>query len=228
MYRDYYTILRRIKMPENQAHGKFWEQELARNVYRATDAELASISHTASIDIPRACNHLDCTDVSIKVTGGRSVDMGDVVRVYNEVSSGEPIHLVVISWTQVSATTKRLQRIVEIDLTNSVELLFGTATIADIKALVDYVKSVPNHGRTAAHQATYKNMATDLSRRCGGALRYAPKVDSKTQRRVQCSFRNFLQFVQQNSERVIATSTTCEFRGGTIADTCLSTRRVRH
>lgn len=215
-------------MPENQAHGKFWEQELARKVYRATDAELASISHTASIDIPRACNHLDCTDVSIKVTGGRSVDMGDVARVYHEVSSGEPIHLVVVSWTQASATTKRLQSITEIDLTDSAELLFGTATLQDIQALVDYVKSVPHHGRTAAHQTTYKRMAADLSRQCGGALRYAPKVDSKTQRRVQCSFRNFLQFVQQHPGRIIATSTTCEFRGGTIADTCLSTRRVRN
>jgi hypothetical protein len=215
-------------MPENQGHGKFWERELGLNVYRATEAELASISHTANIDIPRAFNRLDGTDVSIKVTGGRSVDIGDIVRVYKEVSSGEPIHLVVISWTQVNSTTKRLQSIVEIDLTNSTELLFGTATLLDIEALVDYVKSIPHYGRTAEHQVTYKKMASSLKRQRGGWLSYAPKVDSAKQRRVQGHFGQFHKFVQAHPTRIIATSHTCEFRGGKIAEEINSTPRIRN
>ena len=94
------------KMPENQGHGKTWERELGLNVYKATEAELDSVSHTAPIDVPRAFNRLDGTDISIKVSGGDAIDMGDIIRLFKEVSSGEKIHMTVIAWVQKDSTTK--------------------------------------------------------------------------------------------------------------------------
>ena len=216
------------KMPENQAHGKSWERDLGLNVYKATEAELDSVSHTAPIDVPRAFNRLDGTDISIKVSGGDAIDMGDIVRVFKEVSSGEKIHMTVISWIQKDPTTKKLKSLTEVDLTNSVKLIFGTATLSEIEELVGYVKAIPHYGRTAEHQATYKRMAAALKEKSGGWISYAPKVDSATQRRVQGHFSQFSRFVQENPSRVVATSQTGEFRGGRITEEIVSTPRVRN
>ena len=208
-------------MPENQAHGKSWERDLGLNVYKATEAELDSVSHTAPIDVPRAFNRLDGTDISIKVSGGDAIDMGDIVRVFK-------IHMTVISWIQKDPTTKKLKSLTEVDLTNSVKLIFGTATLSEIEELVGYVKAIPHYGRTAEHQATYKRMAAALKEKSGGWISYAPKVDSATQRRVQGHFSQFSRFVQENPSRVVATSQTGEFRGGRITEEIVSTPRVRN
>ena len=215
-------------MPENQGHGKTWERELGLNVYKATEAELASVSHTAPIDVPRAFNRLDGTDISIKVSGGDAIDMGDIIRLFKEVSSGEKIHMTVIAWVQKDSTTKKLKSLTEIDLTNSVNLIFGTATLSEIEELVTYVKAIPHNGRTAEHQATYNRMAAALKEKSGGWISYAPNVDSSKQRRVQGHFGQFSRFVQENPSRVVATSQTGEFRGGRIAEEIVSTPRVRN
>jgi hypothetical protein len=215
-------------MPENQGHGKTWERNLGINVYKATNEELESVPHTAPIDVPRAMNRLDGIDVSIKVSGGDAIDMGDIIRIYKEVSSGEPYHMTVVSWEQKDATTKKLKSITEVDLTNSVNLLFGTATLSEIEELVTYVKGIPAYGRTEEHQKTYKRMAATLKQKNGGWISYAPKVDSSTQRRVQGHFSKFSQFVKENPERVIAQSFTGAFRGGAIAEEIVSTKRVRN
>jgi hypothetical protein len=215
-------------MPENQAHGKTWEKDLGINVYKATEAELKSVSHTAPIDVPRAFNRLDGVDVSIKVSGGDAIDMGDIVRVFKELSSGEKIHMTVISWVQKDSTTKKLKSLTEVDLTNSANLIFGTATLSEIEDLVAYVKAIPHYGRTTEHQTTYKRMATALKKKSGGWISYAPKVDSSTQRRVQGHFSRFSRFIEENPSRVIATSQTGEFRGGRIAEEIVSSPRIRN
>jgi len=213
-------------MPENQAHGKAWENHLAANVYKSTQA----VSHTAAIDVPHAFNGLDPgIDVSIKVSGGDAVDMGDILRIFDEVSRDQPIHMTVLCWKQDTPTTKKLTSITEVDLTNSVQLLFGTATRLQIQALVDYVKAIPHHGRTAEHQSTYKRMAYELKTSCGGCISYAPKVDSTKQRRVQGHFGNFSAFVDAHrSTRLVAESKTGEFRGGKIPEEIESTSRIRN
>ena len=215
-------------MPENQAHGKTWEKDLGMNVYKATEEELKTISHTAPIDVPHTFNRLDGVDISIKVTGGDAIDMGDIVRVFNEVSSGRKIHMTVVAWNQKDSTTKKLKSITEVDLTNSVNLLFGTVTLHEIEELVAYVKKIPHYGRTKEHTATYMSMAAALKKKGGGCISYAPKVDSATQRRVQGRFVGFSVFVKENPSRVIAESNTCEFRGGKIAEEIVSTKRVRN
>jgi hypothetical protein len=70
-------------------------------------------------------------------------------------------------------------------------------------------------------------MAADLKKECGGWISYAPKVDSKGQRRVQGRIGKFRQFVKENPTRIIAESETCDFRGGKICDEIISPPRVR-
>ena len=213
-------------MPENQAHGKSWEKDIALNVFKVTEAPS---SHTARHDISGQLNRLDNgVNVSIKTTGSDTICMGDVCRVYENVGNGEPIHMVVIMYSQINGIKKR-ERIIEIDLTNSRELLFGTAIIDEINELVAYVKSIPKNVHVSAeHSDTYIWMANDISTRHGGCISYNPKVDSKAQRRVQCSISNFSNFVKEHPERIIAESQTGEFRGGSIAEEIVSPPRERN
>lgn len=211
-------------MSGSQAHGKTWENDIALNVYKATEAEIASVPHTARIDVPSEFNHLDGIDVSIKTTKRDEVDMGDILRLYEEVSSGKPFHMTVIQYEQITPTTKKLKSVIEVDLTNSVELLFGTTELSKIEELVAYVKAIPHNGRTLEHQAIYKGMAASLKK---GLISYGPKVDSKGQRRVQGRISKFRQFVLDNPSLVIAEGTS-QFRGGTVKAEIMSPPRVRN
>lgn len=216
-------------MPENQAHGKSWEKEIALNVFGVSEEDNNLNTHTARHDIPGKHNRLDeGVNVSIKTTGGDTVCMSDVRRVFENVGNVERLHMVVIMYNQNhSKSTKKINRIVEIDLTNSRKLLFGTATIDVINELVEYVKSVPND-MTAQHKATYKRMAKDIRTKYGGYISYAPKVDSKGQRRIQCCIPKFSNFVKENPHLVIAESQTGEFRGGSITEEIVSPPRKRN
>ena len=215
-------------MPENQAHGKSWEKDIALNVYGVTEEEYDAIPHTARHDIPGELNRLDKgANISIKTTGSDTVCMADVSRVFENVGNVERLIIVVVMYNQAGPMTKKLKRIIEIDLTKSLELLFGTATIDDINKLVAYVKSIPNDV-TDAHRATYKRMAKEISAKNGGYISYAVKVDSKGQRRVQCCIPKFSKFVKEHPERVIAESQSGEFRGGSIMEEIVSPPRKRN
>jgi hypothetical protein len=216
-------------MPENQAHGKSWEDDIKSYIFWLTKEECDSIPHTARHDIPGELNRLDKgTNISIKTTGSDTVCMADVSRVCDNVGNGEQIHAIILMYKQnKSKTTKKLYRIIEIDLTNSRELLFGTATIDEINELVAYVKSIPKDV-TSAHRATYKRMSQDISAKNGGYISYAPKVDSKGQRRVQCCIPKFSKFVKEHPERVISESQSGEFRGGIITEEIVSPPRKRN
>ena len=220
-----YTFAHLDKM--NQGHGKTWETDIGMNVYKATELELNSVSHTAPIDIPCEFNRLDGVDVSIKTSCGDAIDMGDILRTFDKVGSGDKFHMTVVTWRQKNATTKILTRVTEVDLTNARHILFGAVTRQEIEELVSYVKSVPYYGRTKEHQATYKRMSSKLKEIHGGWMSYAPKVDSATQRRVQGRFCNFRKFLTEFPMRVVAESDCGAFRGGQIADEIASTRRIR-
>lgn len=215
-------------MPESQEHGKLWEKDIGMNVYKASEQELKCIPYTSPFDIPRNINRIDSANISIKVTGTNSIDMADIIRLYNAVNNpDEPYHMTVLFWEQINTETKKLKKIIEINLTNTKTLLFGTATLEDILLLVNYVKSIPKNGRTKEHTTTYLLMANELSSRCGGFIRYAPKVDSKSQRRVQGRLPNFTQFVEKNSDLVIAESNNNTFRGGTVKYEIAACPRLR-
>jgi len=103
--------------------------------------------------------------------------------------------------------------------------LFGSVTRADIEALVKYVKDIPHGRRTAEQQATYIQMAKDLKRGWGS---YAPKVDSKKQRRVQFSIRKLDAFLEKYPQLILSRTSACILRGCPIADEHPFGRRVRN
>jgi hypothetical protein len=140
-------MVRAIKMSEMpkknevQKHGFTWEGEVIRNVYKCSEFT----SYTGAIDLPAHLNQLESCRVSIKTTGSpNAVCMGDCLRVYDSVSGDVPIHATVMTYVQNDETkTKKINSIVEVDITNSRTLLFGHLSRAQIEELDQLIKQVP-------------------------------------------------------------------------------------
>lgn len=215
---------------EVQAHGFSWEQDIILNVYGSTLVELRAIKYNSRMDLPRQLNHLDSSDLSIKTSHNpNTVCMADCLRIFDAVSSGQQFHMVVINYKQDDITmTKKVTRILEIDLTSSTELLFGQITRSQIEELVKMVKAVPQKRKPTAEEYTrmysFRNQLQEMS----GAIHLDIKCNS-TQSRLQCSFNQFQSFVKNYPSRVVAISDSQnphEFRGGKIAKEISSSRRV--
>jgi soluble cytochrome b562 len=211
-------------MSEVQKHGFTWQNSILCGVYGATSEELASLGYTCIVDLPSHLNRLEKVDLSIKTTKtANSVCMGDCIRVFDECAT--PIHLVVLHYRQINPSTKRLIRTVEVDLTNSRALLFGSVTRAQIEALDEAVKAVPQKRKPTAEE--YKKMydLRDELQKLSGAIHLDIKCNSQ-QSRLQCSFNKFQEFLKANTGRIVAESTNASFRGGCIIEEITSSPRV--
>ncbi len=199
-------------MPEVQSHGFSWEKELL-SIYGATSEEIKGINYTSKFDLPGEFNRINGCNLSIKTTGNKnSVCMADCLRLY-DIVSGPTIHMVVLQYNQIKEI-KRVINIVEIDLTNSRELLFGTLTRKQIESLDSAVKSIPQKRKpTPEEHKNMYNIKKELQK-LSGAIRLDIKCNSQ-QSRLQCSFNKFQSFIE-NNPRIIAKSNTHEFHGGLI------------
>jgi len=209
---------------EVQQHGFKWEKQLLQ-VYGATLEEITNINYTCPHDLPSHLNRLDGSNLSIKTTGkANTVCMADVCRVFDSVSSGEPIHVVVIHYVQ-KGHLKSIVSIVEMDLTNSKELLFGSLTRLHVEELDALVKLVPSKRKPTQEEKNTHKRLRDSLQAFSGAIYFNIKCNS-TQSRVQCSFNQFQDFIKKNPERVVARSDSHEFRGGSIDPEIVSRRRI--
>ena len=194
-------------------------------VYGATPEEQRDVPYTSKIDLPAELNRLDHCDVSIKTSGHPNmICMADCLRVYDSVSSEKPLHMVVIHYLQ-EADTKKITSIIEIDLTDSHEALFGSLTRADLETLDRAVKAIPQKKKPTEEEHTAMYAIRDALQKMSGAIHLDIKCNS-TQSRLQCSFHRFQQFLESHPMRIIAKSNTHEFRGGALSPQIVSSRRV--
>jgi hypothetical protein len=215
-----------VERKEVQAHGFSWQNEIICNVYGATNKELKQIKYNSKMDLPANLNHLDKCDLSIKTSGSpNAVCMADCLRVYDSMSSGNTIHMVLINYIQDSINTKKIVSITEVDLTNSHNLLFSTITRSQLEELDKLVKSVPQKRKPTEEEYNKMYSLRDSLQKLSGAIHLDIKCNS-TQSRLQCSFNHFQEFIEKNPERIIATSMTNEFRGGVITSQIISPPRV--
>ena len=216
-----------VTKTEVQSHGFRWEKELAVNVYHSTEIELKNIKYTNKTDIPALLNRLDGCDLSVKTTCSQNkVCMADCLRIFDAVSSETPLHMVVLNYKQYDESqTKKIVSIIEIDLTSSRELLFGSITRSQLEELDKAVKSVPQKRKPTEEEYTHMYRIRNQLQPQYGDIHLDIKCNSQ-QSRLQCSFNHFQQFIEKNPKRVIAYSHTNIFRGGEITNEISSSRRV--
>lgn len=213
-----------LRMPEVQKHGFSWEKDLCHNVYGATEEELKAIRYTAKMDLPSDLNKKEPVNVSIKTTcSANTICMADCLRVYDSVSSGRPLHMTSILYTQ-DDTMKNLVSVTEVDLTGSVALLFGSLTRSEIESLDRMVKQVPQKRSPTNEEHTRMFALQKELQAKSGAIYLNIKCNSQ-QSRLQCSFNSFQKFLKDYPERLVAHSTTDEFRGCKILKQVESSRR---
>jgi len=104
-------------------------------VFCATNEELNAIKYNSKIDLPSNLNRLDACAVSVKTSCSQNaVCMADCLRLFDAVSNGNPIHMVVVHYIQ-DDTNK--------DLTDSHDLLFGSLSRSQMEDLDKVVKEDP-------------------------------------------------------------------------------------
>ena len=127
----------------------------------------------------------------------------------------------IICFCTQDETAKRLTNVYELDLDNR-QLLWGDVTREDVVSLVGLIRSMPPGPRDPVLDAQITQMKTALNAK-SGVMKFNPKLDSKNQRRLQCSIPGFA-----DVPGLIRMSTTeCVVRGIHIAMTIASRRRVR-
>ena len=227
---DKAIIVDPVVIPERkevQSHGFTWEKELLVNVYKATNNELKEIKYNSKMDLPYKLNRLDSCDISVKTSGSpNAVYMSDCLRMFDSVSGDKPLHMVVVHYTQDDINNiKKINSIIEIDLTSSCKLLFGDLTRSQLEELVKAVKSVPQKRKPTDEEYNKMYSIRNKLQELSNAIHLDIKCNS-TQSRLQCSFNSFQKFIENNPSKVIAKSNTNEFRGGHISLEIKSSRRV--
>ncbi len=215
------TAIRR----EVQAHGFSWEKSLLA-LYGATEEEIKSIPYCSKIDLPAAYNRITNCDLSIKTSCSKNaVCMGDCLRVYDAIAAGTPLHLTTVFYAQNDAAkTKALTEVLEVDLTNSLSVLFGTLTREQLLTLDQRVKAVPQKRKPTPEEYTAMYALRDTLQPLSGALHLDIKCNSQ-QSRLQCSFNRFQTFLEANPTRVIARSSTPTLHGKELLASVASGRR---
>ena len=217
VYRVKYIIMMAV-----QKHGFVWENELKLNVYRVK----GDIKYTSVMDIPADLNLLTGIDQSIKTTGSKNqVCLGDAVRIFDNVSSGKPYHMTCLHYIQNTTDTKKVEWIVELDLTSSKDILFGDVTRDEIESLSQLVKTVPAKRKPTSDEHNRMYTLRNNIQSKSGFLKFAIKCNS-TQSRLQCTFSSFQKFLETHQERIVAYSNTNEFRGGVVSNSIQSGRRI--
>lgn len=210
-------------MPRSQEFGFYMENLVRTKVHGLPE----KANDTGIHDILKEENRLDPTETqSIKTTGGNSIDCADVLRMFDYDRNEK--HTMIVFCYEQDGEIRKVKETLEIFLTKELmAILFGTITRVQIQELDTYVKSIPKHACTPEHRVNYKKMSKDMHVLSGGWISYAPKVDSKTQRRVQCSIRDLDTFLAKYPQFVKRTP-GCSVRGIELPSEHAFGRRLRN
>jgi len=202
----------------SQSHGFIWENEIRKKVFLLP----TETNNTDKYDIPCEQNSFNQNEnCSIKTTGSETIYCGDILSFYNYDFS-KTNTIICLKYIQ-SDSNKILQEIYEINYNKEMrDILFGNISYDKLKEYVDSVKSIPYGVNT---DKTYLKTKDDLQKIYNMTIHIAPKVDSKNQRRVQCSISNFTKILEsfikyRTTEPII--------RGKEISKSIVSEKRKRN
>jgi hypothetical protein len=180
-------------MAEVQQHGNLFEDSVIRAITGLSKKEYQTKlpnAYTASMDIVKGIN--SDADYSIKVSKeGKSIGCGDILRFIRHCVNDE-FTIVVGSWKQVSPKIKRYDAIYEFNICPAnYAILWKNITEEVMQPFVFYVKSIePGKGAQLANRQLWKEQRQQIYDTYGqGLCAIDAKIDSKNQRRVQCSIK---------------------------------------
>ncbi len=209
---------------QSQAHGLFWDSEIREKVFGLE----ACKNDTKKYDI---CCHENkfnpLENISIKTSSNNNIDCGDILRFFNGDFTNK--YTIILLRYQQMGDTKQIKEIIEIDY--NIELkqyLFGSITEDILTQYVNAIKSIP-HGHVSDNiKTTYKTLKNKLQKEYNMNINISPKVDSKSQRRVQCSIPKVDKLLLSMPHIIISRSPLAVIRGISITSQIISSARKRN
>ena len=169
---------------EVQAHGNYYEDLKTRQITGLSKADYDALKengYTSGMDIMKGL--LSAYDYSIKTSQGNKVDCGDILRRRQETD----YNLVVGCYSQVGDNKVFYSEYTFYIRPEHERKLWGKMNYNQLAEYVDYIKNIPA-GRDAQQETkTERTVLKNCIEDKNALFRIHPKVDSKKQRRVQCS-----------------------------------------
>jgi hypothetical protein len=169
----------------NQLHGLTLE-DFVRKSGKFPGAEKQLCSPTAKVDIPAGFDPQNGLPTSIKATKRSVIDLGDARRIWQQIQA-EPLRFLIGRYAQFT-NKKTFGEILEIHTSPCMaQDLLGDISLKDVEyfhrgiGLSNFPKG--EHARARRWAKEHKSL---LENRIG-AIHLHPKIDSKSQRRLQCS-----------------------------------------
>ena len=169
---------------EVQAHGNYYEDLKTRQITGLSKADYDALKengYTSGMDIMKGL--LSINDYSIKTTNGNKIDCGDVLRrrqetdyilvvgVYEQVGDNKVFHTEYTFYIKPEHEQK----------------LWGRMNYNQLAEYVDYIKNIPAGKEAQQETKTERTVLKNCIEDKNALVKIHPKVDSKKQRRVQCS-----------------------------------------
>ena len=169
---------------EVQAHGNYYEDLKTKQITGLSKEEYDALKengYTSGMDIMKGL--MSPSDYSIKTTSGNKIDCGDILRRRQETD----YNLVVGVYAQAGDNKVFHTEYTFYIRPEDEQKLWGRMNYNQLAEYVDYIKNIPAgkqaQQETKIERTVLKNCITDKN----ALVKIHPKVDSKNQRRVQCS-----------------------------------------
>ncbi|WP_409433238.1 hypothetical protein ACJ3XI_01700 [Litorimonas sp. RW-G-Af-16] len=171
-------------MSINQLHGKRFEDVIKATTQFAGASDNAR-SNTAGFDIEAKFDKLKSLPTSIKVTGNKTIALSDARRFWTLACD---YRMLVGRWYQEDGI-KAFREITEFIIsTEAHKAMLGTLPLKEVDKFHHDLASF-RHGYEGAKEARmfHSNRKSQLEKDFSSYITLNPKVDSKSQRRLQCS-----------------------------------------
>ncbi|MBN2839079.1 MAG: hypothetical protein JXM74_10035 [Fusobacteriaceae bacterium] len=170
-----------MKRGERQAHGFIFQDWIV--------GRFLDMAYTAEWDIPKKINNFSHKNISIKTAKWKSnVGLGDAL---NQFNINEDFEMLVAFYKEEN--DKKIivnMQLIEISKDKWREL-WGNMTEEKIKRLVSLIKHDNGRGLSGQEledfRAEVQELKRELTEDYTGSFSLHPKIDSKIQRRLQCS-----------------------------------------
>ena len=169
---------------EVQAHGNYYEDLKTRQITGLSKAEYDALKengYTSGMDIMKGL--MSPYDYSIKTSKGNTVDCGDILRRRQETD----YNLVVGCYSQVGDNKGFYSEYTFYLRPEHERKLWGRMNYNQLAEYVDYIKNIPAGKNAQQETKTERTVLKNCIEDKNALVKINPKVDSKKQRRVQCS-----------------------------------------
>ena len=169
---------------EVQAHGNYYEDLKTKQITGLSKEEYDALKengYTSGMDIMKGL--MSAYDYSIKTSKGNTVDCGDILRRRQETD----YNLVVGCYSQVGENKVFHSEYTFYIRPEHEQKLWGRMNYNQLAEYVDYIKNIPAGREAQQETKTERTVLKNCIEDKNALVKIHPKVDSKKQRRVQCS-----------------------------------------